>query len=313
MRWNNSSAFTLIEVMAVIVIIGIMSVFFVVNMRPDTIALLRMDTTRLAADIRYVRSMAATRATYNGSFPSNGYGIFFHNGDGTAGDKSYYKLYAGSTSNVLKTVTLANVAFRLVDPNYYNGYEAAINATGATGEKRFVFKTENIFEPAGFYASATGEYQIDIYYGFLEESLPIYYKSTITIGQKTSDDFTWSNLSTTYDTNRPVCGNDVIELGEACEPTVNGVSDPSCRPDCIINTCGDSYIMQSETCEIVDGLDRDNYLECPNIGWLYSCLDINSHGDCGGLVDPPNCCPSHVHGYCLDCQWLGDIDPLPCI
>ncbi len=312
MRLNNNSGFTLIEVMIVIIIIGIMSVFFVVNIRPDNIALLRMDTTRLAADIRYVRSMAASRATYNGSYPSGGYGIVFTNGNGTT-VKSTYQLYAGSTSNVLKTVTLSNVAFRLVDPNYYSGYEAAINANNI---KRFVFKTENIFESAGFYSSASNEYQIDIYYGFLDESIPVYYKSTITIGQKTSDDFVWSNLLTTYDTNRPVCGNGVLELGEACEPVYeNGdpIPNTNCRPDCAVNTCGDGYVMQSETCEIANGLDNDNYPECPNIGWLYSCSDINSYGDCGGVVDSPNCCPTYTRGYCLDCQWLDNISPLPCI
>jgi type II secretory pathway pseudopilin PulG len=276
------TGFTLIEAMAVIVIIGIMSVFFVVNTKPDQIALLKMDTTRLAADIRYIRSMATTRTTYNGSYPSDGYGIIFYNKDGSI-NKSYYELYAGS--NLLKTVYLANVAFRFVDPNLE--YPTAINITTP---KKFFFKTENKVV-SDLTPSASGEYKIDIYYAY---TLKAYYKSQITIGQKTSDEFTWSNLATTYDTNNPICNNGVVELGEECEryyeranetdPYV--VHDENCLLNCRYNQCGDGIILGKETCE-------------SPLASQYQCI--------GAIVSSSEC--SYINGRAT-CTVIDDINPI---
>jgi type II secretory pathway pseudopilin PulG len=315
------TGFTLLEAMMVIVIIGIMSVFFVVNTRPNQFALLRMDTTRLAADIRYIRSMATTRAAYNGSYPADGYGIIFYNKDGSI-NKSYYELYAGS--NLLKTVYLANVAFRFVDPNLE--YPTAINITTP---KKFFFKTENKVV-SDLTPSASGEYKIDIYYAYV---VGAYYKSQITIGQKTSDEFTWSNLATTYDTNNPVCGNGVVELGEECERYENQldskftVQDPDCLlpPNCRYNKCGDGIILGEETCETNWA---DEY-HCSLYGVSYqfsSCSYLNVMGTCSkidditsiyydddgdGFVDTETrgyinkkCCPSNRY-FCLDCKING--------
>lgn len=302
------TGFTLIEAMAVIVIIGLISVFFVVNTKPDQFALLKMDTTRLAADIRYIRSMATTRATYNGSYPADGYGIIFYNKDGSI-NKSYYELYAGS--NLLKTVYLANVAFRFVDPNLE--YPTAINITTP---KKFFFKTENKVV-SDLTASASGEYKIDIYYAY---SVGAYYKSQITIGQKTSDDFTWSNLATTYDTNDPVCRNGVVELGEECEryeprtyptdPLIIREDGHDCLLNCRSNQCGDGIILGEETCETTIG-GSDYY--CPNWNWAMNCSSLSGCQTISDVITEEDgkqilgkyiaksCC-TIVTSYCVDCK-----------
>ena len=295
MRANYNSGFTLIEAMVVIVIIVLISVFFVVIMKPDTIALLKMDTTRLAADIRYVRSMATTRATYDGSFPSDGYGIVFQNGNGTT-EKSYYKLYAGS--NLLKTVYLSNVAFRLVDPN--EGYPFAIDITT---EKKFFFKTENSVVASGFKLSATGDYQIDIYcnIGTIATEL-VYYKSQITLGQKTSDNFTWSNLATIYDTNTPLCGNGEIELGEECERYENKIAedldiiDSNCLLNCKKNQCGDGVIVLPETCEPTMGF---GYCGSTSIFSCVKDLMCQQIDDSIGEYIDYRCCAAN---FCINCK-----------
>lgn len=289
MRVNYNSGFTLIEAMAVIVIIGLISVFFVINMKPDTIALLKMDTTRLAADIRYIRSMAATRATHNGSYPTEGYGIFFKNGNGTT-IKSYYELKAGS--DLLKTVYLSSTAFRLVDPNLE--YPGAIVYT----DKYFKFITEN-FVRTDLREGASGDYKIDIYYPFKNVAgQDIYYKSQINIGQKTSDEFTWSNLSTVYETNQPICGNDVVELGEQCEPIEEGVINLNCRPDCKTNICGDGYVLGTEVCDKSPDFPDNFEGICSNLTWRYTCRELNAIG-----CESGDCCPNYPDRSCEDCRW----------
>lgn len=323
---DSLTGFTLIEALIVIAIIGIMSVFYVINLRPDTTKLLEMDTTRLAADIRYVRSLATSRVTYNGTFPIGGYGIIFKNETGT--NKSWYKLYADSTNNIIKTVYLSDAAFSLVDPNSALPRELAINDTT---QKRLAFIGENKLTTSGFGASADGDYQIEIYYDI--DSLH-YSKATINIGRQTVDNFVWSNLAVTYDTKGIECGNGIVETGESCERLAEDgttVIDAGCfsagllvDPDnipnngdeinmgCKRNSCGDGVIAGTENCELNANADVKYYTNhCSNLphhNWCYNCdHPANVNNVCQDIAgNSINCCLSNKIGTCTDCQWIND-------
>ncbi len=330
------SGFTLIESLIVIAIIAIFSVFYVINLRPDTLELLRMDSTRLAADIRYIRSMSASRAIYNNTtFPTGGYGIEFKNGDGSS-IKSYYQLYAADKESgnieIIKKVYLSNVAFRLVDSNSRLSKEDAINDQGF---KNFAFVSENSVTTSGLSVNANGEYQIEIYYSFLKViggvSKSYYYIAKINIGQKTADEFVWSNLSTTYDTNTPVCGNGVVESGEACEPLdTEGNFNSNCTPSCEFNICGDGYILGSEECEY-NGTSTG--IQCEVSSFCYVCwamqkidsedgnfngcttfsadgTEIPTSSCCGGTQWESRTTPPEY--TCLNCQRTTAICPTSC-
>jgi prepilin-type N-terminal cleavage/methylation domain-containing protein len=301
---NNNKAFTLIEALVVIAIIATLSVFYVLNLRSNTLDLLRMDSARLAADIRYVRSMAASRAVYNNTtFPTGGYGIRFKNGAGAT--KSYYQLYAGDENNIIKTVELANVAFRLVDSN---AVPRAV-AIDDPNFKKFAFLSENSIYTSGLEINAAGDYQVEIYYDFIKliDGAPknYYYIAKLNLGRKTADDFVWSNLSVTYETNTPVCGNVIVESGEDCEPLVDGVRNPNCLPPaagetlaCHDNSCGDGFVAGGEECE-KNSLPTSIGLTC-SAYWCYSCSSLAPQsqgvGGCsvvnadGSITSHTSCC-----------------------
>jgi prepilin-type N-terminal cleavage/methylation domain-containing protein len=312
------TGFTLIEALVVIAIIATLSVFYVINLRPNTAELLKMDTTRLAADIRYVRSMAASRAIYNnGTFPTGGYGIFFKNGNGTTA-KSYYTLFAGNPNNEIKKVYLSNVAFRLVDPNSTLSRDLAIKDEVP---KSFIFASENIVT-SDLKASEDGDYQIEIYHNTSRGVDLEYSKSQINIGRKTADSFVWSNLSITYDARGIVCGNGIVETGESCERCVNtgctldpnSVVDANCFPagftinsvamGCKYNSCGDGVIAGTEQCEKIDDprYYANRCANVPHYGWCYDCVDSTAVCSTVG-ISGVNCCQANLTGTCTDCQW----------
>ncbi|MDQ5970360.1 MAG: hypothetical protein QG603_137 [Patescibacteria group bacterium] len=305
----NLRGFTLIEALIVIAIIGLMSVFYIVSLRPDTTKLLEMDTTRLAADIRYVRSLATSRVTYDGNFPSNGYGIIFKNETGT--NKSWYKLYAGSTNNIIKTVYLSDAAFSLVDPNSALPRASAINDTT---QKNLAFIGENKLTTIGFNASADGDYQIEIYYDISSEE---YTRAVINIGRQTNDSFVWSNLAITFDTKGVECGNGIVESGEDCEPVVDGVVNANCFPTthpkkCELNSCGDGFIGGTEVCELNTSADVRYYANrCSNVphhDWCFQCNDpANTGAVCKDMDGNTIDCCAVVFGNCLDCQWFSGL------
>lgn len=314
------TGFTLVEILIVFAIIGIVSVFYIVDSRPNTAELLKMDTTRLAADIRYVRSMATSRVTYDGAFPSGGYGIIFQNV--TAPNKGWYKLYVGSTNNVIKTVYLSNAAFKLVDPNSKLSRASAINDTA---QKRLTFTSENSLVTSGFEASTDGDYQVEIYYGINPE--PLYYsKSIINIGRQTEDNFVWSNLAITYDTRGAKCGNGIVEGQEECERfDVDGdLLNADCFPKdfmigvvnmgCKFNSCGDGVLAGAEQCErnilATEGAVPKYKNICEyavHYDWCYICSSLESaEGKCKNMDgDIINCCKDATPstGRCVDCQW----------
>lgn len=313
--------FTLIEALIVIAIIGLMSVFYVVNLRPDTEELLKMDTTRLAADIRYVRSLATSRVTYNnGIFPMGGYGIVFYNRDGSS--KSFYQLYAGNygnTANIIKTVELSDSAFHLLDPNS-STYTSDINVNYT---RSFYFESENSIGSNGFEVSADGDYQIEIYYSYVKPDASgvdknYYSKAKINIGRQTADYFVWSNLAIAYDSRGVQCGNGIVETGETCERFAEDdttLINANCFPDghdkeCKLNSCGDGVIAGIEACELnVNAVVKYYANRCsniPHVDWCYRCDDGQNNGavckDMDGTLIP--CCLLHASaGTCTDCKW----------
>ncbi len=322
LKQKNSSVFltgfTLIEVLIVIAIIAVLSVYYVINLRPNTIELLKMDTNRLAADIRYIRSMTTSRATYNGVFPEDGYGILFKNGNGTT-VSSYYIVFAGSVSNEIKRVTLSKPAFRLVDPN---SNLARVSAISDTTTKTFSFTSENTVQSSGLELSADGDYQLEIYYGFNQEGAEYYYLSRLDIGRRTADNFVWSNLAINYAIHGVACGNGIVETGESCERFAEDgttIVNANCFPDgflvggvamgCKSNSCGDGVIAGTETCERGVGATGGLYYEnrCANVphyNWCYTCSASNT-GICRDMSGASvGCCLANANaGTCTDCQW----------
>ena len=73
----------------------------------------------------------------------------------------------------------------------------------------------------------------------------------------------------------PVCGNDVHEAGEQCEPSVNDFAcDVGCLPDCTCAVCGNGVIQAPvEVCEPTDDA------ACPGLCSSQSCLCLSPTTD----------------------------------
>lgn len=311
--------FTLVEVLVVMSIIVLLSVYFLIDLRPDTGRRLQLDSEQIISDVRYIRNLAATRTMHNGVYP-NGYGIAFINGNGT-NVKSKYVLYDGSNffgyndpNSILKTVELGNVKFRLVDPNKtpYNYNDTEV--------KHFLFRSENSISTNLQRASSNGQYQIEIYYPYLIETTEFFQKSTISLGYKSEDDYFWSNLAVVYDARVPECGNGRIEPGEYCDDGAqNGLTGSNCKPKIVIdgvvvergcsyNICGDGFVMGTEECDwrgvpIAPCPPGPGYYQCkscdskdpPGSNNIQTCYFNGSLGS--------SCCPNALSSEktCRDC------------
>lgn len=82
---KNQTGVTFIELMVAIAVIAIISSIFVINIQESKKQQIKRFTQKMAADVRYVRSLATSRAVHQFSgqteeeavYPPGGYGIFF--------------------------------------------------------------------------------------------------------------------------------------------------------------------------------------------------------------------------------------------
>ncbi|MFA5126921.1 MAG: prepilin-type N-terminal cleavage/methylation domain-containing protein [Patescibacteria group bacterium] len=265
---SYQSGFTLLEILIVIAIISILAAAYFNSIKQTNFQKLKMAGEKMASDINYARNLAISRATYNGSYYPGSYGVAFYNGDGST-TYSRYIIYAGNKSNVIKTVTLSDKTFRLVDPNM-----SPFNINQITSVS-FAFISENKVSASDFKLNSNGEYQIAIM-----QLVPIqqgaytyntYNKFFVSLGSVSGDNYAWGGGSLSYDYISPVCGNGKLETeaGEECDLGSGNSDTGYCLLSCKINECGDNHLYLG-----VEECDSPGIRTCPDPTqpvWCYRC------------------------------------------
>ena len=258
---GNKFGLTLIELLLVIGIMAIFSIFFVVNVKVSNQTKLRNYTESLLSDIRLARNLAASRAFYRGSFPG-GYGLAFHNGLGNG--PSYYRVFAGNPNfpeNIIKTVTFSHNYFRVYDVN-----------GPSVQDFRFKYLPDNNIETSSMTLSnyVDQKYEVGIKYQTKVSGVDStsYIKGQIVLAEKTSDGFSFANLGISYGAEG-VCSNGKVEYGEQCDDG-NTINEDACTNACRFNICGDGVRWPS------GGQECDTSLPNPCDDqavdyWCFSC------------------------------------------
>lgn len=193
---KNQSGFSFIELIIAIAIIIIISSVFIVNIRLNTQEDIQTKTEKLAADLRYIRNLAVSRAEYKfadqsedqRAYPAGGYGIFFN---GSLARDKYFLFaddgtqtgYQASQDEILYEVetyplllddqnsTASNFWFTFVSENQ------TVSSMGLGTEKKYIV---NLREDIGVYGNG--------------------YQGSIILGEVSSDGYIWSNIGTYYGT-----------------------------------------------------------------------------------------------------------------
>jgi len=222
-KLKNKAGVTFIELMIAIGIVAIISAVFVLVIHPDDLDEVKRVTDQVAADIRYARNLAVSRATYNFGgaigevYPPGGYGfqyedtssapvkyfIFANLGvDGADVDASADN-YDEDKDFIIKEVVLENSVLEMT----------SIPAESWT--RYFTFLTENEVS-SNWPVDSNGRYSLRI-----ENPGPGYpdqgYRGNITIGEDTADGYTWSRIGTYYSSFTP----------PAPSPSPGGKKDPA--------------------------------------------------------------------------------------
>lgn len=224
--------FTLLEILIVIGLMATLSVLFVFSNKPSKSQRFTNTTENLANDLRYIRNLTMSRAVYNGVYPG-GYGITIYNGNGTS-IFGRYILYAGTPSNVIKSVTFGDVSFRVGDFNNSN----TVNSNTWQGDIKFV--DENNINST-LYISPSNQYQLFLQYpdsvtdGTLANGQPSikngFQRAVLLIGEKSNDNFVWANVGHNINFVESKCNNCTVEPGEYCDDCNTDDSD-GCWSDC---------------------------------------------------------------------------------
>ncbi len=194
-RLKSQSGLTLIELLVVIAIMVIISVVYYTNIQADKKDEVEQVTEQLLIDLRIIRNMATSRATFDMGgaspvYPPGGYGIYINR----SGERIKYRLYADSGDNtgydsledklIADEVVFADASFDLLDSFnkkriylYFNFIsENEISTDMTINNSRYVMVVE---DPGPGYP-AKG------------------YRGVITVGEKTQDGSVLSNLGKLY-------------------------------------------------------------------------------------------------------------------
>jgi len=99
-----------------------------------------------------------------------------------------------------------------------------------------------------------------------------------------------SESTTTANTTGPeVCGDGVLQFGEACDDGPGNGDDQPCRSNCVLAICGDALICDgcapAETCDDGNPIADDACdLECQSTGCSDGDLDAGEECDDGNVV-----------------------------
>ncbi|PLX25761.1 hypothetical protein C0580_01640 [Candidatus Parcubacteria bacterium] len=191
---KNKDGFSFIELMIAIAIIMLISAAFVVNIRVNTQEDIRAKTEKVAADIRYIRNLAISRAEYQfegqteeeKTYPPGGYGVYFN------GNQDKYIIFADNGNN--------------------DGYQSAEDeALYEVSVDPFVLDDKN-GPLSSFYFTFVSEHEVVTsmsqglqkqYTLNLREDIGVYgtgYQGSLILGEVSSDGYVWSNIGTSYGT-----------------------------------------------------------------------------------------------------------------
>lgn len=211
----NNKGLTLVELLVVIGILATLAALFIVSIKTTTNQYFTRDADNLANDMRYIRNLNISRAVYNGTYPG-AYGIKITNGNGTTISSSYI-LYAGSSSNIIKSVTLSDPSFRIGD---FNNNTSISDATWV-GDLKFV--DESKIEVNKITINPIGQYQLFLQYPVTNG----YNRAVLLLGQKSGDNFVWANIGYDIAFAPSFCGNGFVDPGEQCDDG-NTIKDDGC-------------------------------------------------------------------------------------
>lgn len=96
----------------------------------------------------------------------------------------------------------------------------------------------------------------------------------------------------------PVCGNGVLEMGEACDPALPRWKNGGCTDDCQrVDECGDGELKAGEECDDGNNINGDGCDE--NCKLEFVCGDGTCHGEMGEICEkcPEDCCPMCGDGF----------------
>ncbi|RJQ35418.1 hypothetical protein C4566_00660 [Candidatus Parcubacteria bacterium] len=194
--FKNRAGFSFIELIIAVAIIIIISSVFIVNVRLNTQEDVRTSTEKLAADIRYIRNLAVSRAEYQfadqtadqKTYPAGGYGIFFYGS--LARDK--YFIFADDGTTIGYQADSDEILYEVeVYPLLLD------DQNGPLTDFWFTFISENqVVSSMGL--AADKKYMVN-----LRENIGTWgtgYQGSLVLGEVSSDGYVWSNIGTSYST-----------------------------------------------------------------------------------------------------------------
>ena len=185
---NKQSGTTLMELLVAIAIIAIMTGIFISQIRISDQEQLETITERVAADLRQLRNLSASRVIgENNQYPVGGYGIAFQDYNGID-TPSYYILFADDGQNIGYDPTeddlIAKYTFPVTDITVYPANSSNVD------QFFYTFITEHTSTTSVPY---TGD-------GFLVtiDDVLNSYKGEIKISDSASDGYIWGNVAVNY-------------------------------------------------------------------------------------------------------------------
>ena len=193
---KDNKGLTFVELMVAIAVIAIISSMFVINIQESKKQQIERSSQKMAADVRYVRSLAISRTVYQFSgqteeeaiYPPGGYGVFFTQ---TPTPDRYY-VYADNG---------AQVGFQWGQDEWISyvdlqDLEIVDKSNGNAGTFYFAFSTESEIN-TNITQSSDSKFIVQLREE-IESGTGL--QGTLTLGEYSNDGYIWSNLGEAYGT-----------------------------------------------------------------------------------------------------------------